>query len=55
MNTVRAAITSLSDGLDKGREEAARGLRESMAGADDDRDTWRTLPNHYALGSELLD
>lgn len=55
VDTVHAAIESLSDGLDKGRENAARDLRDSMAGADYDLDTWTTLPNHYAPGSELLD
>ncbi|MDA1361789.1 hypothetical protein O1R50_19330 [Glycomyces luteolus] len=55
VNTVHAAITSLSNGLDEGREQAAKNLRESMAGATYDIEEWKTKPNHYAPGSELLD
>jgi hypothetical protein len=54
VTTVHNAITALSDGLDKGRGDAAKDLRDSMAGASYDLDTWKNLPNHYAPGSELL-
>ncbi|MFG3342364.1 hypothetical protein [Glycomyces sp. NPDC048151] len=52
---VNTAITSLTSGLDKGRDDSAKALRDDMIGAYKDLENWKTLPRHYVPGGELLD
>lgn len=52
---VHDAITSLTEGLDKGRDGAAKDLRSEMIGAIKDLEYWETLPRHFVPGGELLD